>query len=202
MSHDEPSQATGSITPPKSVGRRRLIHAGLATGSVVMTVASRPVLGQACTVSTIGSHTVLTSHTTTTCVPATGMSPEWWKSRADTWPSPYCGTATQALSYQGVTTREPTAYHCPTTGLGGRVFGSHTMIEVIDLTSGGRNLHALGRYTVAALLNARSGRSPMLSETVVRNMWNDLLNRGYFEPTAGVRWGAAEIVAYIQTTIA
>jgi hypothetical protein len=76
------------------------------------------------------------------------------------------------------------------------------MIEVIDLTSGGRNLDMLGRYTVAALLNARSGRSPMLSETVVRNMWNDLINRGYFEPTAGVRWGAAEIAAYIQTTIA
>jgi hypothetical protein len=42
----------------------------------------------------------------------------------------------------------------------------------------------------------------MLSETVVRNMWNDLISRGYFEPTAGIRWGAAEIVAYIQTTIA
>jgi hypothetical protein len=52
------------------------------------------------------------------------------------------------------------------------------------------------------LLNARAGRSPMLSEAVVRNMWNDLINRGYFEPTAGVRWGAAEIAAYIQTTIA
>ena len=33
-------------------------------------------------------------------------------------------------------------------------------------------------------------------------MWNDLVNRGYYEPTAGIRWGAAEIVAYIKTTIA
>ena len=202
MKQDKPAKAAESITPPISTGRRRLIHAGLATGSVVMTVASRPVLGQACTVSTIGSHTALTSHTTTTCVPAMGLSPEQWKARADTWPSPYCGVAAQALSYQGVTTREPTAYHCPTTGLGGRVFGSHTMIEVIDITNGGRNLDTLGRYTVAALLNARSGRSPMLPEAVVRNMWNDLINRGYFEPTAGVQWGAAEIVAYIRTTIA
>jgi hypothetical protein len=91
-------------------------------------------------------------------------------------------------------------YHCPTTGLGGHVFSQKTMIEVIDLTSGG--LDSLGRYTVAALLNARSGRTPMLNETTVRAMWNDLMNRGYFEPTAGIRWGAAEIVAYMKTTIA
>jgi hypothetical protein len=203
MKTDQTTKAS-KRSSPVSAGRRRMIHAGLATGPVVMTVASKPVLGQtlACTVSTIGSHTVLTSHTTTTCVPATGMSPEWWKSHAATWPSPYCGVPVQGLSYQGVTTRDPTAYHCPTTGLGGRVFGSHAMIDVIDLTSGGRNLDTLGRYTVAALLNARSGRSPMLSETVVRNMWNDLIHRGYFEPTAGVRWGAPEIVAYIKTTIA
>ena len=91
-------------------------------------------------------------------------------------------------------------YHCPTTGLGGHVFSQKTMIEVIDLTRGG--LDSLGRYTVAALLNARSGRTPMLNETNVRAMWNDLMNRGYYEPTAGIRWGAAEIVAYIKTTIA
>jgi hypothetical protein len=95
-----------------------------------------------------------------------------------------------------------TAFHCPTTGLGGRVFGQLTMLEVIDQTSSGSSLNALGRYIVAALLNARSGRTPMLNESVVRNMWNDLVNRGYYEPTAGVRWGAIEIVAYIKTTIA
>jgi hypothetical protein len=75
------------------------------------------------------------------------------------------------------------------------------MIEVIDLMQSG-GLNSLGRYVVAALLNARSGRTPMLSETNVRAMWNDLINRGYYEPTAGIRWGATEIVAYIQTTIA
>jgi hypothetical protein len=85
--------------------------------------------------------------------------------------------------------------------LGGRVFANRTMIEVIDLTQSG-GLNSLGRYIVAALLNARSGRTPMLSETTVRAMWNDLINRGYYEPTAGIRWAAPEIVAYIQTTIA
>jgi hypothetical protein len=33
-------------------------------------------------------------------------------------------------------------------------------------------------------------------------MWNDLVHRGYYEPTAGVRWAANEITTYIKTTIA
>ena len=73
-----------------------------------------------------------------------------------------------------------------------------TMLDVIDQTGS----DSLGRYIVAALLNARSGRTPMLTETQVRNMWNDLVHRGYYEPTAGSRWGAPQIVAYIKTTIA
>lgn len=73
------------------------------------------------------------------------------------------------------------------------------MLQVIDLNSG--DIHTLGRYIVAALLNARAGRTPVLGETGVRNMWNDLVNRGYYEPTAGVRWTAGEIVAYLQTTM-
>jgi hypothetical protein len=250
-------------TPPPSDSRRRLLRGGLAAAPVVMTVASRPVLGQvACTASAITSIN-LQSSINHTCSITSGLSPEKWKTLAAQWPSPYSGassatgTATagttttttttstsrttsnallqQQLAGSGSTgtastgtttttsggtspygtassyasayypasttqTNTATMYHCPTTGLGGHVFNQKTMIDVIDLTSGG--LNSLGRYTVAALLNARSGRTPMLNETTVRAMWNDLINRGYYEPTAGVRWGAAEIVAYIKTTIA
>ena len=75
------------------------------------------------------------------------------------------------------------------------------MVEVIDLMQWAERLPR-ACYIVAALLNARAGRTPMLNETYVRAMWNDLINRGYYEPTAGIRWGATEIVAYIKTTIA
>ena len=93
-----------------------------------------------------------------------------------------------------------TAFHCPTTGLNGQTFASLTMLDV--LSAGGGAYDALGRYTVAALLNAKSGRVHVLPESTVRNMWNDCVTRGYYEPAAGVRWGAAEIVAYMQKTIA
>jgi hypothetical protein len=79
------------------------------------------------------------------------------------------------------------------------VFGRRSMLDVIDLTDVG--IYSLGRYVVAALLNARAGRTPVLSETGVRNMWNDLVNRGYYEPTAGAKWTANEIVTYLQTTM-
>ena len=62
-------------------------------------------------------------------------------------------------------------------------------------------MKSLGRYITAALLNARSGRTPVLSETTVRRMWNDVASNGYFEPTAGVRWGPSQIVTYIKSTI-
>jgi hypothetical protein len=32
-------------------------------------------------------------------------------------------------------------------------------------------------------------------------MWNDLISLGYFEPTAGVRWNADQIVTYLRSTV-
>jgi hypothetical protein len=223
---------------PQSGSRRKLLRGGLAAAPVLMTVASRPVLGQvACTASAITSINMQSS-INHNCSITSGFSPEKWKTLAAQWPSPYSGTSA-ATSTSGVTQKSTTTnnallqqqlaaaagyttgttttssgstttssssvtatpYHCSTTGLGGHVFANKSMIEVIDLMQSG-GLNSLGRYIVAALLNARSGRTPMLAETNVRAMWNDLINRGYYEPTAGIRWGATEIVAYIKTTIA
>ena len=231
---------------PQSDSRRRLLRGGLAAAPVLMTVASRPVLGQvACTASAITSINMQSS-LNHNCSITSGLSPDKWKTLAAQWPAPYSGvsaaTSTSTTSTSTVTQKSTTnnnvllqqqlaaaagytpgttttstggtttssgstygatatPYHGSTTGLGGRVFAGKSMVEVIDLMQSG-GLNSLGRYIVAALLNARSGRTPMLSETNVRAMWNDLINRGYYEPTAGIRWGAAEIVAYIKTTIA
>ena len=58
----------------------------------------------------------------------------------------------------------------------------------------------LGMHIVAALLNARKGFTPILSESDVINMWNEWATKGYFEPTANVHWSSAQIVKYIQGT--
>ena len=242
---DNPDKTPQPVAVPKSDSRRKLLRGGIAAAPVLMTVASRPVLGQvACTASAITSINMQSS-INHNCTITSGLSPEKWKELATQWPSPYLATSatgststttsattttTQtsrttsnallqqqlaaAAGYTSGTTSTatttattsgygatPTPYHCSTTGLGGHVFAGKSMLEVIDLMQSG-GLNSLGRYIVAGLLNARSGRTPMLSETNVRAMWNDLINRGYYEPTAGVRWGAAEIVTYIKTTIA
>jgi hypothetical protein len=79
-------------------------------------------------------------------------------------------------------------------------FSGKSMLDVMNFTDDG-GMKTLGRYISAALLNARSGRTPVLSETTVRQMWNALASGVPFEPTAGVKWGPSEIVAYIKTTM-
>lgn len=125
-----------------------------------------------------------------------GLTPAEWKRLAAQWPSPY-----YAVSRPNLGGYQATLFHCPTTGLDGTMFGDRTMLEVIDIAEGDEGNHGLGRYIVAALLNARAGRAPVLSEAAVRDMWNDLMNRGYYEPTAGVEWTAPEIITYLKTTM-
>jgi len=95
----------------------------------------------------------------------------------------------------------PTRFHSKTTGLDGVVFGNHTILEVLDQSAGGAGLGTLGCYIVAALLNAASGRTPFLPEATIRKMWNDVLSRGYFQPTAGVQWDAGQVVTYLRSTM-
>jgi hypothetical protein len=94
-----------------------------------------------------------------------------------------------------------THFHSRTTGLQGSVFANHTMLEVLQQTAGGGGYSTLGRLVVAALLNSASGRTSYLGQATIRQMWNDLLDKGYFAPTAGVRWGAPEITAYLRATM-
>lgn len=42
----------------------------------------------------------------------------------------------------------------------------------------------------------------MLSEAQVVNIFNEWDLRGYFQPTAGVKWYGADIVTYLQSTMA
>jgi hypothetical protein len=157
-----------------------------------MTLASKPVLGGQCAAASAFS-SLNGSHQTSvfTCA---GKSPTAWESIKN-WPDPYHGsTKPGAHGYSA------TAFHCPTTGLNGTTFYPKSMMEVMSLADDG-SICTLGRYIGAALLNARSGLTPVLNESNVRGMWNGYIASGYFQPAAGIKWGAAEIVAYIKTTL-
>ena len=169
--------------------RRRLLKIGASTAPVMLTLLSRPVLGIDCmTASTMGS-TLHASHSPQilTCSGSTLSS---WMA-ATTWPDPYKKTTINGW--------DATLYHCLTTGLGGTTFSGKTMFDVMQLSDDG-SVRTLGRYVTAALLNSRSNKTPVLSETTVRSMWNSYLAKGYYEPTAGIHWGAPQISPYIKST--
>jgi hypothetical protein len=81
----------------------------------------------------------------------------------------------------------------------GTQYVGKTMLAVLQLMGGG--VDALARHITAALLNAKAGLTPVLTESDVRGIWNEFVAKGYFEPAAGVHWGPDQIVAYLTTTM-
>jgi hypothetical protein len=65
----------------------------------------------------------------------------------------------------------------------------------------GKDPAQLGAYIAAALLNARSGRTPVLTVADVLAIWNEYTATGGYQPSAGVQWTASQIVTYLQSTM-
>lgn len=59
----------------------------------------------------------------------------------------------------------------------------------------------LGAHIVAALLNANRALTPVLTEADVKNIFSEWDQKGYFEPTAGVKWYDTDIVNYLKSTM-
>lgn len=180
--------------------RRRLLKGGMAAAPVLMTLASRPVLGgggdtpgECKTPSGFASGNVSQHGTPHYC---SGRTPGYWKAHLEAWPPPYYPTTTS-----GPGGHTATLFHSPTTGLNGTQFPGKTMLEVLNM--GGGDYIALARHIVAALLNAKAGLVPpeVLSESAVRDIWNSYVAKGYYEPTAGIKWYPDDIVTYLLTTM-
>jgi len=169
--------------------RRRVLRGGIAAvPAVVLTLSGRPVLAGTQCVPCSAYGSLGGSLATKNLATCSGKSPSAWVSLGS-WPTPYHPNGQDA-----------TLYHCPTTGLGGALFSGSTMRHVMNLSDDGAT-RTLGRYIAAALLNAKAGMTPTLSETTVRQMWNDVTTTGRFEPTAGIGWGPSEVITYIKSTI-
>jgi hypothetical protein len=53
---------------------------------------------------------------------------------------------------------------------------------------------------VAAYLNAKQGWTPFLKEETVKAMFSECFGRGWFEPTAGVKWSKGDCINYLKAT--
>jgi len=61
-------------------------------------------------------------------------------------------------------------------------------------------IQKLLQHLVKALLNARSGATPYLTEKTIQSMFNEWQASGTFAPTAGVTWSASQIIEYLRLT--
>ncbi len=195
--------------------RRRLLRGGLAAAPVLMTLANRPAFGaNGATPSAFGS---MNASRTDSVVEATGVSPGYWKTHTNAWPSPY-----RALP--GGNTAGLVAASAATSATlfddvfpGGR-FPGKTLLQILspESTTTGNNGGnvAVARAIAAALLNAASGRtSSILNVDQVKAMWVEFVDKGYYSPTNGIKWYAnytepmpsnpyygGGIIGYLNTT--
>jgi hypothetical protein len=187
---------------PVDESRRHATKSGLALSGVLLTLASRPSLGaDVCKTPSGFMSANLSFHgTPITCA---GLSPGYWGNHPEAWPSPYQAD-TAAVPKKGKTAAIPatlgTMFNNVSLGFRGGNFAGKSMMGVIWLGGQG-DPYQLGMHCVSALLNAKSGRTPILTEAQVRNMFNEYASKGYFEPTAGVHWSPAEIVTYLKHTM-
>src|SRR6202008_3712212 len=61
--------------------------------------------------------------------------------------------------------------------------------------------YKLGAHLVAAYLNVLAGLSGFQTVPMLKNIWNELRDKGHFSPTAGVNWDAKQVVDYLAGTM-
>lgn len=202
---------TADQTKPVDESRRHFTKSGLAVSGVLLTLASRSALGGGLVCKSPSgflSGNVSQHGTPVTC---TGGSPGYWGSHTDKWPSPYltgsCSDPQRKQDYNNWsnsgassgTMFKDLALGFDCYGYGSR-YKDYSMLQVI-LLGGSGDPDQLGAHIVAALLNAQMGWTPVLTESQVRGMFNEYASKGYFEPTAGVKWYPADIVTYLKSTM-
>ncbi len=179
------------------VSRRQFTKAGLGVSGVILSLASRPVLGNPVCKSPSGflSGNASTHGPQPVC---NGKSPGYWANHLGAWPIP---TSTLFSSVFQTSSESP--------------YNDHTFLDLLPghkekkdqkdkkdkpFASPKVDKHNLGRHLVAAYLNAVSGFTPFLPVETIRAMFTQWQSKGYFSPTASVQWDAPQIVEYLQAT--
>lgn len=160
--------------------RRQFAKTSLGLSGVVLSLASRPVLGDVVCKSPSGflSGNASTHGPQPVCQ---GRSPGYWKNHADSWP---IATDTQ---FSSVFPATPSS-----------VYVKYTFLQL--LTPQQDDAQNLGMHLVAAYLNAISGWTPFLKTETIIAMFAEWQSKGTFSPTATVQWTSAEIVQYLKAT--
>ena len=215
-----PTQQTNtrpvSVEPSRVfAGRRRLIQGASGAAPIMMTLVSRPVTAGVCTpASSFASINASRPDNAYTCQ---GLTPGYWKQEQKfyDWPPAYVPSSTAVKGKHGHPDYAPAPNATPT--LFDTVFGSFggysgkTLLDVLSTGGNDFGRDALARHIVAALLNAARGYTPpiVLSVQTVKTIWASFATKGYYEPTAGIKWyadsseppGSGGLIAWLKSTM-
>jgi hypothetical protein len=202
--HEQPKRDAVRATEGPDKNRRRLVGGGLGAAPLLMTLVSRPVLGQETCLSSSAHLSGPTSHPHEQQV-CSGASPYFWSQPENfgEWPSPYQATTDAAaaggastLSLSSTTTTTTTASLFAATFSPSPYPPETTFLAVLNMSGPSNDV---ARHLVAAQLNVAKGWTPVLDAGKIQEIWLEYTGTGYFEPTAGVKWYEAEIVAYLES---
>lgn len=167
---------------PQNPSRRRLLRNSAGAVPVVLTLVSAPVRATyyttpASSFASINSSRPHNTHTTTGC------KPSWWKTlHINSWPAS-CVNSDNAGNRTHKKFKD-----CIGTG---STWDDWTLLQCVEDSSESGNTGMM-KHLVAAYLNACAGKTPaeLCSVPIVRGMWSEFKTKGYYEPTAGIKWYA------------
>jgi hypothetical protein len=192
---DEAHAQTSSVDE----SRRRFTKSGVAVSGVLLTLASRPVLGKGggwggngggggppgkcCKAPSAWMSGDKSFHGPAPV--CEGRPPKYWKDRPQQWPVNCADDGFQKYF---------------TCGPGFR-YAKFTMLQVCGNSYGeSLEIAELCSRLVAAYLNCKQGWTPFLKEETVRAIFTECVTKGYFSPTAGVNWSVRECINYLTAT--
>ena len=202
----------GTTIAPKDLARRKFTMAGIAASGVLLTLVSQPgMAGTNCmALSSAGSNAMQSVQKMTQA--CAGKAPEFYQggSTMSTNPQGIAPVSANAPStgIQSISMRSPVGWPSqvspstpfrtvfPCAGLNADTFGKSTLGAILKHES--FDTSKLGMYMVATYLNILSNRTPFPTALQLQAIWYDWQTYGYYSPTAGVKWYAADIVLYLS----
>jgi hypothetical protein len=183
-------EGVAAATPNR---RRRLMQGGLGVAPL-LTLVSRPVLGQVC-LSPSGTMSMQTSANAKVNY-CSGQTPEWWANSLNfgQWPGSILPEDKTIIAGPNIKTKSATLFsECFTCTALMSALAGQTYLQVLQ--AGG-----VPSYFAAALLNVKKGLVPVLTEDSLKMMWYEYATKGFYEPTAGVAWYDDKLITFFVST--
>ncbi|CAH1906035.1 conserved hypothetical protein [Candidatus Nitrotoga sp. HW29] len=222
------SQDTDDQIKFSGESRRRFAASGLAVSGIILTLASRPVLGDPFCMSPSGFISGNTSQHGA-CPPAPMVTTKLVINPDETFMAAFPKSSQSNTSYNNKRLSDMLTIPWPEPQLqvAKSKLGAASYMTAFGTSSGSNSLMQKGKGTsnttaststtsappnppfqtqellqhlVKALQNARGGATPYLTEDTIRSMFYEWQDHGSFSPTANVNWNASEIIYYLKQT--